>query len=355
MKPLYRTRNGICSRGWLFLGENGGPCDQRCAFCYYAFQKDLVFFDLQTLQGHANCLRHYYGLDACDITGGEPTVYPRIAALVDYCAKIGLAPTIITHGQRLAEPWQGNPENGTVAAALESLGLDDWLVSVHGGSPESHDKMLDREGSFDRMLAGLAECKRPVRVNTTLTTHNLHDLPHRTVLPLLQPTVWNIINFNPFHAWSTKKDIDFQVSYKEAGPIVGDAVAEAEAAGWEVNVRYWPLCHAEPYGFAENVCGFHQVAYDPWEWRLSTTRRRPRNEEGLTPEAVEARESDSTLWGRGNHLCLRCAYRKICDMLPEQYAKAHGIDECKPITGDPIQDPLHFQRGRGATPEAGPA
>src|SRR5262245_51096564 len=104
MKPLYKPRTqDIESRGWLFMGEQGGPCDKSCTFCYYAHQQNLVFFDLNTLIQHANLFRHYYGLNACDITGGEATIYKTrdgdIVDLVAHCARIGLAPTIITHGQ----------------------------------------------------------------------------------------------------------------------------------------------------------------------------------------------------------------------------------------------------------------
>src|SRR5262245_32549150 len=105
VKPLFKARDGVCSRGWLFLGEQGGPCDRKCFFCYYSHQPNLVFYTLETLFSHANLFRHYYGLDACDITGGEATIYKGIVPLVAHCAAIGLKPTIITHGQNNRPEW----------------------------------------------------------------------------------------------------------------------------------------------------------------------------------------------------------------------------------------------------------
>lgn len=342
MKPLYTSRDGsINSRGWLFLGNQGGPCDQRCAFCYYAFQEDLVFFDQWTLMQHANLFRHYYQLDACDITGGEPTIHPQMPAIVEHCARIGLQPSIITHGQHIAKPGE--------AQRYEDRGLDDWLISLHGGSPASHDAMLAKEGSFDRTITGARACKQPVRFNSTLTTHNVHDLPHRWLADNMPPTVWNLINFNPFHVWSTKAHIDFQVRHEAAGEAVAAAVQHLESAGWEVNVRYWPLCLAAEHGYAENACGYHQVPYDPWEWCLNVTARTPIEQveaEGGW-EASERMRANQWMRARDNSTCARCQLRQICDKPTEQYQQKHGLGEVHPIVGgEMITDPLHYQRRR---------
>ena len=349
MKPLYREREGVCSRGWLFLGEQGGPCDQSCEFCYYAWQKNLTFYSLPTLIGHANLFRHYYGLEACDITGGEATIFKGIVPLVRHCAAIGLRPTIITHGQNLRDDWK---LGGTrpLYQEIEDAGLNDWLISLHGGSPASHDAVLCKEGSFERLLAGLDRITRPARFNTTLVEGNYRDLPV-DVLADRPPTVWNAITFNPFHAWSEKTgatEIDFQARYREMAPYLARAIEKLEGLGWEVNVRYWPLCIAEEFGFAENICGFHQVPFDPWEWRLGVTHR-------LSREQIEQAggwyESERALAAalmqrRDNEVCAGCKYAEVCDKPPEQYQKKYGLDELRTVAGEPERDPLCFQRKR---------
>ena len=352
MKPLYKPRDGVCSRGWLFMGEQGGPCDQKCEMCYYSNQKNLVFFSYETLLQHANVFRHHYGLDACDITGGEPTIYKTptgdIVDLVQHCSNIGLKPTIISHGQNNRDDFKLK-RDVPVYKAVEAAGLNDWLLSLHGGSPDSHDAVLSSEGSFDRLVGGLERLERPVRFNTTLLDKNLNDLPVN-VLKDRPPTVWNLINFNPFHVWAGEKaeEIDFQVSYTESAEQVAKAVDELEGLGWEVNVRYWPLCIAEKHGFAANVCGYHQVSDDPWEWRLNATMRTPmkiieqqggwvKSERKLATEMMESRT---------NPVCAKCAYSRICDAPPEQYQKKYGLDELQPADTDRLNDPLHFQKER---------
>jgi hypothetical protein len=315
-------------------------------FCYYSYQPNLTFYSLETLLGHANLFRHYYGLDACDITGGEATIFKGIVPLVAHCAAIGLRPTIITHGQNIRDDFKLGYER-PLYQEIEDAGLDDWLISLHGGSAASHDAILCKEGSFERLLHGLSLVTRPVRFNTTLCDTNYRDLPV-DVLADRPPTVWNPIMFNPFHAWSDGREIDFQAKYRDIAPYLARAIERLEPLGWEVNVRYWPLCIAEEFGFAENVSGFHQVPFDPWEWRLGVTNRVPIQvieKVGGWYEA-ERQAATYTVRGRANAVCDGCQYAPVCDKPPEQYQRKYGTDELRPQAGEPITDPLIFQRKR---------
>jgi hypothetical protein len=321
--------------------------------CYYAHQKNLVFYSLETLIGHANLFRHHYGLSACDISGGEATIYRTptgdIVDLVRHCAAIGLAPTIITHGQNTRDDFKlGRPN--PLYREIEDAGLDDWLVSLHGGTSASHDAVLCQDGSFARLIHGLDLVQRPVRFNTTLQATNIRDLPVN-VLRDRPPTVWNPIMFNPFHVWAGEKrdEIDFQVSYREAAEPLARAIETLEALGWEVNVRYWPLCIAEEFGFAPNVSGYHQVPFDPWEWRLNVTSRTPLaviEQEGGWHASERARASQ-WMERRENEVCRACCYNRICDRPPEQYQRKYGLTELRPVLADERpDDPLYFQHTR---------
>lgn len=356
MKPLFKPRDGVCSRGWLFMGEQGGPCDKKCEFCYYAHQQNLVFFDLNTLLQHANLFRHYYGLDACDITGGEATIYKTpqgdIVDLVRHCASIGLKPTIISHGQNNRDDWKLGRKR-PLYQEIEEAGLEDWLISLHGGSASSHDKILCQDGSFDRLVRGLDLVKRPVRFNSTVCVDNYKDFPV-SILKDRPPTVWNPIMFNPFHAWhhmTGPREIDFQVTYREASPYLARAIEELEPLGWEVNVRYWPLCIAQEFGFAENVCGYHQVPFDPWEWRLNVTGRTPLEQIDAEGGLYKSERKRAKEWmkGRTNKVCSSCSLAGICDGPQEQYQKKYGLDELRPASGPLETDPLKFQQLRSST------
>ena len=351
MKPLHRKRNWSAedSVGWMFMGEHGGPCDKSCEMCYYAHQKNLVFYDLNTMILMANMFKHYYGLNAADITGGEPTIYKHIVPLVQHCKNIGLSPRIITHGQNIRDDWK---LGGKVPLykAIEEAGLELWRVSLHGNSAESHDHVLGSKGSFDRVMANLPNIGVETQFNTTLLDTNYKDLPVE-VLKDREPTVWNMIYFLPYFYWSDQTgetEAAFQVQYREAAPYVARAIETMEANGWEVNMRYWPLCVAKEFGFEANVSGYHQVAFDPWEWRLGVTGR-------STMESVnkdggwyqhERRLAEEWMSDRRNSACTGCSLDMICDKPPGQYQKKYGVSELKPVAGPMIHDPLHFQKTR---------
>jgi len=224
-------------------------------------------------------------------------------------------------------------------------------VSLHGGSTPTHDALLNSEGSFSRLTKCLNNVTRPVQFNTTLTNTNYTDLP-LSILFDRPPTVYNMIYFLPYFYWSSqtgKTEAPFQVQYRESAPFVARAIEELEKRGWEVNLRYWPLCIAEEFGFAENVCNYHQVPFDPWEWRLNVTARTSLqmiDQEGGW-EGSELKRATEWMAPRLNNVCGGCSYREICGQPPEQYQAKYGLDELSPVEGPVITDPLHFQRRRG--------
>lgn len=359
MKPLRKPRNWSAedSVGWMFMGEHGGPCDKSCQMCYYAHQKNLVFYSYETLVQHANLFKHYYKLDACDITGGEPTIFKTktgdIVDLVGHCANIGLKPRIITHGQNLRDNWMLGRKR-PLYKEIEDAGLELWRISIHGGSAASHDEVLGSAGSFDAMVANFDNLSVETQFNTTLLNTNYKDLPVN-VLRDRDPTVWNIIYFLPYFYWSDKTgktEAAFQVTYRDAAPFVARAIEEMESLGWEVNLRYFPLCISEEFGFAENVSGYHQVPFDPWEWRLNVTQRVPIEQIESEGGWYNSERKRALTWmaSRDNEVCSRCSYKEICDKPPEQYQEKYGLSELRPVEGtDELHDPLHFQKQRGRT------
>lgn len=334
------------------MGRHGGPCDKACKMCYYAFQDQLVFYDLPTLQFHANEYRYVYGLEYCDISGGEATIYgpkkngrrPDLEALIEHCANIGLKPTIITHGQN---------NTAELVKGIEDAGLEDWLISMHG-MVAGHDSTVvnhkgDGTGGWQRLVDGLKHITRPIRFNTTLQNFNYLEVPQlaQWLVDNQKPTTWNMIQFNPFFAWNERPDIDFQAKMSKMGPFVKQAVDIAEAAGWEVNIRYWPFCVADLYGFAKNCINYYQTQYDPWEWCLMATNKIPMNDVSAKGgiEAARRLYCDHISAQRRNEKCESCRFRPICEGPTPQYQKRYGLDELSPVQGELITDISYFERG----------
>ncbi len=354
-RPIYKYDHlRPTQRGWLFMGNHGGPCDKACQHCYYAFQKNLVFYDLNTMIGHANRMRHYYNLRYCDISGGEATIYgpkdkdgrrPHLEALVRHCRSIGLLPTVITHGQN------NTPE---LVKGVEEAGLEDWLISMHG-MEAGHDSLVVNhsgkgDGGWGRLVANLPHLTRPARFNSTIQAFNYHELPTQAqwLADNMPPTVFNMIQFNPFFAWAGKEVIEFQERMTTLAPFVAQAVEIAEAAGWEVNVRYFSPCVAAQWGFERNCIGYFQTQIDPWEWSLVATEKAPMQalRQMGGGHAVNMAMCRQIAERRANDACRSCHFfGGACEGPPEQYAARFGLDELRPSVGEQVSDPAYFERG----------
>ena len=83
----------MTGRGVIYIGYK---CNLRCKFCYYEHEDAKKWQPIEDAKKAAHLYRNHYGLCAVDITGGEPTIYPNIHELLEYCNKIGLSPTCIT-------------------------------------------------------------------------------------------------------------------------------------------------------------------------------------------------------------------------------------------------------------------
>jgi MoaA/NifB/PqqE/SkfB family radical SAM enzyme len=399
---LKTKKRTLTRRGVMWLGQT---CNQRCYFCYFlnrianAHHPEHPFMDIDKAKALCKTLREFYGNTAIDIQGGEPTIYPDILELVRYCREIGLYPTLITNGLHLAKPG--------VLEEFRDAGVRDFLVSYHGIG-ETHDEVVGRKGAYEKMdqvVKHMKELGIPFRFNCTMS---------KPVIPLLPEVarkaveygaqVVNFIAFNPFEDQeSGVRTHDTVARYAEIKPKLAEAMDILEAAGIEVNVRYLPLCMAEPR-HRKNFYNFQQLSYDHHEWDYQswmwTGMQTQRMKEGglmpafrLGPYARHLYESDArmrrhayelnpvkarvkygvqhvlgrlvqlvkgkeTVWReeaivrpqadlkyRYHEGCRSCAAQKVCDGFHGDYAELFGTQEATPIQDiAPTDDPLHFIR-----------
>ncbi|MDX9974184.1 MAG: radical SAM protein [FCB group bacterium] len=402
-RAVVKTKKRTLSkRGVMWLGQT---CNLRCYFCYFlnrvanAHHPEHPFMDLPKVKAMCKTMREFYGNTSIDIQGGEPTIYPDILELIRYCNEIGLVPTLITNGLQLAKPG--------VLEEFRDAGIRDFLVSYHGIG-EVHDEVVCKKGSYEKMdqaVRRMRELGVPFRFNCTLS---------KPVVPLLTEVAQkaieygalavNYIAFNPFEDQETGIRTHEKVSqYSAIMEELTKAMDMLEAAGIEVNVRYMPICMAEPrhrknfYNFQQLSYDHHEWDYQSWLWTGMTTQRM--QEGGLSPvfrlgtyarrfccgdsKARLAAYERSPLWGRLRygiqHLaalveqrlrgqetlyreeainrarddakyryheaCGRCAARQICDGFHGDYANLFGTDEARPLTDiPPTTDPCRFIR-----------
>ena len=252
-------------------------CSLRCKHCYWRPAND--FFEEPPWEQQAKWVMDAKGrgCDAADITGGEPVQGRNIVALVKLCVENGIAPriisTLILPGDRSRKDYNcDNPEVEKVFSDIMDAGLDDWLISMHGAKPETHDFVLSMKGARRMQLIRLERIMERMNwcTNFVLLGHNQTEILDWANLLLSfprKPKIANFINFNPHYDWYKFRDEAKAniIDYRIATPLLDEAIDRLEDAGIGVNLRYVPMCVvAERH--RKNVCNDLQVFADFGEW-----------------------------------------------------------------------------------------
>jgi MoaA/NifB/PqqE/SkfB family radical SAM enzyme len=166
------TLRDVVSRTWrdnlLFsvLIELTYRCNLDCFFCY----NDLAARGKALrLDDYLRILDELAELQVLDVTlsGGEPLAHPDFFAIGAAAKERGFVIRLKSNGHAL---------RGEVARRLRDE-VDPFVVevSLHGACASTHDRQTRVPGSFDRLLANLAELKQlglRVKINSTLTLWN---------------------------------------------------------------------------------------------------------------------------------------------------------------------------------------
>lgn len=412
-RALKRTnKRTVTRRGVMWLGQT---CNLRCFFCYFvdriknAHHPEHPFMSLDKAKQICKTLREFYGNTSIDIQGGEPTIHPDILELIRYCDEIGLYPTLITNGLHLAKPG--------VIEKFKEAGVRDFLVSLHGIG-ESHNQVVQRKDAYEKIIKAIElmrEHEIPFRFNCTMSAPVVSVLPEIAQKAIdYGALAVNFIAFNPFGDQETGvRTAENVAKYADIKGNLTKAIDMLEEQGIEVNVRYMPLCMAEPR-HRKNFFNYQQLTYDHHEWDYASwlwTMMQPqmmkdgglvpparigangakyyrdrnphdvrdgfvanpikgriefglqhlagrveealRGKEALYREEAKVRAAQDCKY-RYHEGCSKCAAKSICDGFHGDYAEFFGTEEAEPITDiQPVDDPRHFiqQQGKWVEPE----
>jgi pyrroloquinoline quinone biosynthesis protein E len=146
-------------------------CNFRCRYCYFGTDPQPA-----TKLDRATALRVIreaadLGVVTLHLGGGEPLLYPHLAALVAAATERGLLVSFSTNGSRLTEKK---------IQALRAAGLVSVQVSLDTALPAVHDALTQAPGTFPRVVAALRHLKAAglyVRVRAVLTPETLTTVP----------------------------------------------------------------------------------------------------------------------------------------------------------------------------------
>lgn len=250
-------------RGVIWLGQT---CNLNCYFCYFServgnrVHPEHAFFDLEKSKDICFKLKNNFNLNSIDIQGGEPTIYPHIFELLDYCNRIELKPTLITNAVALSD--------FNLCEKFKKHGVYDFLVSLHGIGG-NYDFVVRRKGAFKKQIEALNNLSRlgvPLRVNAVLTNEILDDLKDVINLSLsYKARVINLIGYNNSGDQERIRE-KYQIPYYEiVAEKVSEAIDIAEKANVEINVRFLPFCIVDSK-YRKNFQNGKQKIYDLHEW-----------------------------------------------------------------------------------------
>lgn len=158
MDPIARTleheRIANESKHWVRLVA---ACNSRCLFCLDSEAQDgkiLAFDDV--------CREIRRGREEKDATrvvlsGGEASLHPRFAELIQYSREQGYTwVQTVTNGRRYADRAYFNK--------VVEAGLSEITFSIHGHTAALHDHLTQAPGSFDQIVKAMIRAVRDGRV-----------------------------------------------------------------------------------------------------------------------------------------------------------------------------------------------
>ena len=161
-----------------FFAQDGGGlervirinfhCNQACGFCFVDRTLPAVPAErVETEIGRAKM----EGVSLLSLSGGEPTLHPRLPDFVRMARGEGLRTQIQTNAIRCADAGY--------AAELVEAGLERAFISLHAASADVSDAITAAPGTFARTLAGIDNLVKAgvgVILNYVITGENVHEL-----------------------------------------------------------------------------------------------------------------------------------------------------------------------------------
>ncbi len=214
-------------------------CNLKCVHCmiegtmdYLQPQTGEVFDEvLQEQSQH----RRWKGII---LTGSEITLHKELIPMVQRAKAAGFEHVRIqTHGMHLGQT--------SFTDKLLEAGVDEYFVSVAGSDRESHDRITEVDGAFDKMMAGLSYLDRfdhvSIITNTVVTKLSYALLPD-LVESLSHLTQLKQMEFWNYWPMTEMDDKDLIPRASDVLPYLRQAAETAVGAGRSVEIKNFPEC-----------------------------------------------------------------------------------------------------------------
>lgn len=142
-------------------------CNQRCRFCSNPESGYRL-----TLAGAEKLVDDLVrrGQDGVIFTGGEPTLVGWLPKIIEYAARAGIAPRLITNGQNTADAGY--------VRMLKEAGLRHVHVSIHSTRPRVQAFLSSNPGSLKNILRSLGNLGRAGMASDVNVVINKYNCDH---------------------------------------------------------------------------------------------------------------------------------------------------------------------------------
>ena len=291
-------------------------CNSKCSFCVVGsplYVKDSIQYDevLGFLRDNAD---HSY--DVVNIHGGEATVHPRFLETLETIRNLGYPQVHLqTNGITLAKM--------EFARQLVSLGVNLFIISLHGDSALLQDELTDTPGGFAKTSEGIRNVKRlnaAVRTNTVITRQNVDRLSAITRLACdLGVDHINLSNLHPTgsaYFGINRLSVDFCTSRAN----LYTAVDEALALGKAVTLEGFPYCVVEEKAGLRLNSSYRDIKM------LMRGKVITNYDEFMTRSCRVFGEP-----------CKQCSAQDLCGGVYPEYVQFYGWNEFSPIPSESDQ------------------
>ena len=150
---LWRERVANRPKHWVRAVT---ACNSRCLFCLDSDTPRDVFLPADEVKAEIDRGRDELGAEKIIISGGEASLHPEFADFIRYARERGYDRVqTVTNGYRFAER--------EFYEACMAAGLGEITFSLHGHTPELHDRLTQTRGAFKRLIKGMVRALRDPR------------------------------------------------------------------------------------------------------------------------------------------------------------------------------------------------
>jgi MoaA/NifB/PqqE/SkfB family radical SAM enzyme len=286
-------------------------CNSKCSFCIV--DSPFVKEDSISRKRVSHFLRDNAGkgYEAINIHGGEATIRRDLLDILDEIRELGY-PTVYlqTNGRKMSRM--------EYARGLVDRGVSLFIVSMHGATALTQDRISKSLGSFEQAVQGIRNVKElgaKVRTNSVVCKDNYTELPE--IAELCIDLGADHVNISALHTAGTALRNFWEVTarYDEIQPYVLAAVDRAVARDRVVTLEGFPYC---------SIPGYEQYMLDWTENKFKMLYRTYVFDDYERFMDANARVKDER--------CGRCVHNDACGGVYKEYAELVGWDEFHPVT-----------------------